>query len=159
MEINSCRLISLSEQPGIGIDSQLHRRLLYPATRKIDGNSFGNQIFQNQESQRDVILVTGRRGGGRGNSHQRDTTFPFYFHFTRYLWKLTISWYLFNAKIKNKDIFISFKSLVLIFWDLMSLHSGSLSLLVELPTDLGGLKTYLKFRRRSTIRPNWPRIL
>lgn len=64
MEINSCRLISLSEQPGIGIDSQLHRRLLYPATRKIDGNSFGNQIFQNQESQRDVILVTGRRGGG-----------------------------------------------------------------------------------------------
>lgn len=63
MEINSCRLISLSEQPGIGIDSQLHRRLLYPATRKIDGNSFGNQIFQNQESQRDVILVTGCRGG------------------------------------------------------------------------------------------------
>lgn len=98
-------------------------------------------------------------GRGRGNSHQRDTTFPFYFHFTRYLWKLTISWYLFNEKIKNKDIFISFKSLVLIFWDLMSLHSGSLSLLVELPTDLGGLKTYLKFRRRSTIRPNWPRIL
>lgn len=66
MEINSCRLISLSEQPGIGIDSQLHRRLLYPATRKIDGNSFGNQIFQNQESQRDVILVTGCRGGRRG---------------------------------------------------------------------------------------------
>lgn len=85
MEINSCRLISLSEQPGIGIDSQLHRRLLYPATRKIDGNSFGNQIFQNQESQRDVILVTGWRRGGRGNSHQRDTTFPFYFYFTRYL--------------------------------------------------------------------------
>lgn len=86
MEINSCRLISLSEQPGIGIDSQLHRRLLYPATRKIDGNSFGNQIFQNQESQRDVILVTEWRGGGRrGNSHQRDTTFPFYFYFTRYL--------------------------------------------------------------------------
>lgn len=83
MEINSCRLISLSEQPGIGIDSQLHRRLLYPATRKIDGNSFGNQIFQNQESQRDVILVTGWRR--RGDSHQRDATFPFYFYFTRYL--------------------------------------------------------------------------
>lgn len=39
MEINSSRLISLSEQAGIGIDSQLHTRLLYPATRKIDGGS------------------------------------------------------------------------------------------------------------------------
>lgn len=81
MEINSCRLISLSEQPGIGIDSQLHRRLLYPATRKIDGNSFGNQIFQNQESQRDVILVTGRRGGaGKFSSKRYYISFllPFY---------------------------------------------------------------------------------
>lgn len=40
MEINSYRLISLSQQPGIDIDSQLHRRLLCPATRKIDKNSF-----------------------------------------------------------------------------------------------------------------------
>lgn len=80
MEINSCRLISLSEQPGIGIDSQLHRRLLYPATRKIDGNSFGNQIFQNQESQRDVILVTGCKGG-RGGGAEKFSSKGYYISF------------------------------------------------------------------------------
>lgn len=55
MEINSSRLISLSEQAGIGIDSQLHTRLLYPATRKIDGgdgslsrSDFPQEINENE---------------------------------------------------------------------------------------------------------------
>lgn len=61
MEINSSRLISLSEQAGIGIDSQLHTRLLYPATRKIDGEFLSGRIRSSQKSAKIKIIVRERR--------------------------------------------------------------------------------------------------
>ena len=136
----------------------------------MESSFVGSQIYQNRAS--DVISLA--MENPLFHSYQRDaTSLPSHSSPPRFVLQLyalnvsraltpTISRYLFNAKIKSERRGSLPLSLSLVSQRLAILRVCAwriFPLLVKLPTDLRGLRTYQKFHRRSTIRPNWPRIL